>query len=348
MKITDLTIYPYSFDLCKPINIRQNSLLKREGLILCIKDEFGHEKFGDIAPLPYFHQETLSEVKTLFSEIQPKLLGTHWSLRMLLEGDHILSDLLKKKNASSLHYAIEMALLCHLTPLINANDEVPVNALLIGSDEDILEKAKTIEEYSVIKVKVSSRSPDEMLHLIDKLKPYLTTNQKLRIDINRFWSTEQAEYFSDRFEPSLCDYIEEPLKNPLELLEFSSKCDLPLAFDESILDTPLNFLLSVPTKKALIIKPALIGSISKIFQLYEKAQFHKLQFVLTSVFESGLGHLLIAQLARFLALDSPIGLDTYQWIQKDILSKALVFKKGMINLKESYAQNPYIDSKFLI
>lgn len=347
MKIKDLAIYPYSFDLCKPILIRDNSLSKREGLILCITDELGHKKFGDIAPLPYFHHETLSEMQDLFCEIKPKLLGTHWSLRMLLEGDHILADLLKDKEASSLQYAIEIALLNHLT-LTSSHQNVPINALLIGEDEEILNKAKTLQEYSRIKVKVSNRSPLEMLDLIDKLKPCLTRHQKLRIDVNRFWNRDEAEFFSERIDPDLLDYLEEPLKNPLELLEFSSKSPHPIAFDESLLDTPLNFLLSIPTKKALIIKPALIGSISKIYKLYEKAQFHKLQFILTSVFESGLGHLSIAQLAQFFDLRDPIGLDTYQWIKKDVLSKTLVFQKGALNLKESYAQNPYIDSKFFV
>ena len=52
---------------------------------------------------------------------------------------------------------------------------------------------------------------------------------------------------------------------------------------------------------------------------------------------------MIAHLAHYLALENPIGLDTYNWLEDDILTKPLEFNQGSLDLKCQHILNPYIN-----
>lgn len=346
VKIANLFLYDYNLLLNHPIELKGHPLGNRRGCLLKMVSDKRRGIFADVAPLPYFHKESLEDIKECFSEIKERLIGTHWSLQLLLKEKHILMDLPLYKKYPSLFFAIEFALLCHLMPKFNFFQDIKINALLAGSDEEILSKASLLKERRAIKVKAGRREPHEMLMLMEKLAKALP-GHKFRVDINRAWPLDKTRAFCKKFPIELCEYLEEPLKNPLDFLTFSNEFLHPIAFDESILDTPLEFLLSVPTKAAFIIKPTLIGSLQKINQLYSKAELHGLKFILTSAFESGLGHLMIAHLAHFLGIEDPIGLDTYHWLKNDVLSKKLVLFEGVLNLKENHLLNPYVDMKAL-
>ena len=320
-----------------------SSLDHREGLILKVMNDHGQSIQTDIAPLPGFHTESLKSVLKVFPAIQKKLEGSFWSLKLLLNSDHLLSQSLSYKKYPSLYFALEFALLCHLMPKIDFFQKIKVNALLVGSDSEIKLKTPLLKSYDSLKIKVGKRGPYELLALIDKIKPHLNEHQMLRIDFNRSWELKDLLQFCKHFPLELCQYLEEPLKNPLELLPFSNYYPHPIGFDESLLDTSLEFLLTIPTKRAFIIKPTLIGSLQKINHFYSKACLHNLDYILTSTFESGIGHLMIAHLAHYLALENPIGLDTYNWLEDDILTKPLEFNQGSLDLKCQHILNPYIN-----
>lgn len=346
VKIKDLQLFDYHLKLKYPLFIRGHSLKDREGAVIKMTSEKGDSIYVDFAPLPHFHKESLKQSKKAFFKVKEKLLNTHWSLKLLLKEKHILLQNLAFYRFPALFFALEFAILCHLMPKLHFFQEIKVNGLLAGSDEEIFLKASYFKDRASIKLKVGNRTPSEMLTLLEKLNTVLP-NKKYRIDINKTWTINEARFFCERFPIELCEYLEEPLQNSIELLTFSHDVLHPIAFDESLLDTPLDFLLSLPTKAALIIKPFRIGSIQKINDLYSKSRFHNLQFILTSTFESGLGHLMIAHLAHFYAIDNPIGLDTYSYLEDDILSKKLEMYKGVLNLKENHILSPYLNMQVL-
>ncbi len=347
VRIEGLECYKYKIPLKTPIIVNQKPLEVREGLIIKITDENQSFIYTEAAPLPFLHSESLLEIESKLSRIKNQLINSHWSLKLLLQKEHLLKQHLNEHEFPSLYFALEFGLLSHLMPKVNFFEQAFVNALLTGSDSDILKKAGNLNDYESIKLKVGKRTPKETLELIDKIRPFLLPHQRLRIDINRAWDFSQACYFCNRFPIELCEYLEEPLKNPVDLLPFSSTHNHPLAFDESLLDAPLEFLLSIPTKRAFIIKPSLIGSLQSIHALYTTACKHQLKFILTSCFESGLGHLMVAHLAHYLGIEEPIGLDTYRWLEKDTLLKPLEFSKGLINLQEHNFLNPYLNLNVL-
>ena len=343
VKIQDLQLYSYRLKLKQPLLLKESLVDYREGLILKMTNANGQSIQTDVAPLLNFHTESISSILKIFPQIQKALTKSFWSLKLLLNSEHLLSQNLSYQKYPSLYFAIEFALLCHLMPKLDHFQNIKINGLLSGTDNEIEIKAPLIKSYGSIKLKVGARGAYELLSLIEKISPHLKAEQKLRIDFNRSWELSELLEFCKHFPIELCEYLEEPLKNPLELLHFSSSYAHPIAFDESLLDTSFEFLLTIPTKRAFVIKPTLIGSLQKINYFYSKARLHNLQFILTSTFESGIGHLMIAQLAHYLAIEDPIGLDTYQWLESDVLTKPLEFNKGVLSLKEQHILNPYIN-----
>jgi len=129
----------------------------------------------------------------------------------------------------------------------------------------------------------------------------------LRLDCNRSWTLQQALHFASHFSPTDFEYLEEPTR---DLVEFSKITQFPVAVDESFRE---GFpYLDIPTLKAVIIKPMLVGEIPQL----------PVPIVLSSSYESSIGILHIAQRA------SPHiahGLDTFK---DDLLSPPLRVENG--------------------
>ncbi len=151
--------------------------------------------------------------------------------------------------------------------------------------------------FSTVKLKLGHLSLDEALSLVKQHYK----NHRLRLDFNRKWSLEQALSFAKHFQPDDFEYLEEPTS---DLLTFSKQTHFPIAIDESFFDSPWE---QIPSLKAIVVKPTLHGALPKTH----------LPIVLSSSYESGLGLLHIARLAN---CSFPIGLDTYDAFQDNLLT----------------------------
>ena len=157
--------------------------------------------------------------------------------------------------------------------------------------------------FSTLKLKLKDLSLEEAIAKARTLKDRF----RLRLDCNRAWSLEQALQFASHFKPGDFDYLEEPVA--AGLAEFSKQSGFPLAADESLRDGSYK---EVPTVKAAIVKPTLMGEIPKL----------ALPIVLSSSFETSLG---ILQIARLAQNNLPQGLDTFE---EDLLDPPLKREKG--------------------
>ncbi len=237
---------------------------KRRGLLL---ERNGN--WGEIAPLPGWSKETLEEAEA--------------QLYAYLDGRVLFENLFP-----SVAFGIESTMIC------SVDVALPISSLLMGSYEEILEKANKVDTKSA-KLKISQLAKEEARDLIYKLKEKFC----LRIDLNRAWNLQEAIDFFAEFKPDDFDYIEEPLKNPQELKLFP----LPIALDESLLEVDIE---NLPNLKAIVYKPTLLGGLSRCrtFLRYNKP------IVLSSAFESEIGIRNIVAIAHALSLTSPLGIDT--------------------------------------
>jgi O-succinylbenzoate synthase len=147
----------------------------------------------------------------------------------------------------------------------------------------------------------------------------------LRLDCNKAWSLTQALEFARHFKPTDFAYLEEPVQNFKELVEFSKITSFPIALDESI----HSDWSQIPSLKAIVVKPTIVGTIPQIPP--------HLDLVLSSAYESGLGLLHIANQTKN---SLPIGLDTYSAFEDDVLTQRINCSNGIFSWESS---NPILE-----
>ena len=248
MKIQEIALHPYSTPLINgPM---------RYGNLIHIIDEQKRSGWGDIAPLPLYSSETLEDALQQLQLKTQDILSIDWTPQSLFE------ELTKLDLVPSLSFALESALLSILLPLPNHN--IPVSGLLMSeSSQKILQMAalRIKEGYISAKLKISNHSFDEAATFINQLKNSL----RLRIDVNRAWSTHESLKFFSQFAIDDFDYVEEPFQNPKDLHQFTH----PLAVDESYpRDLSLAQLETLPTLKTLVYKPTIQGGLLHCLPLY--------------------------------------------------------------------------------
>ncbi len=272
----------------------------REGLILELTSQ-GKRSLGEIAPLPGWSSENLSQV---LEELQDK-----------------------RRVSPSVLFGLEMAELQLKNP-INLPTEVPISPLLLGSEKEILKQADKLKNRGIssIKLKLGNFEPERAAHLVKELK----NSFLLRIDLNRCWTLEQARAFCSHFSQEDFEYLEEPCQKFEDLFKF----DFPLAVDESLREQPLEEILKIPKLKALIFKPTLHGGVRIGKILADAALQRGIDLIFSSSYESGLGILQIVRLCYYLQVPiRPLGLDTYKYLKEDVLLERLRMENGKLDLQ---------------
>lgn len=309
MKIQTLSLHSYKIPLT-------NGQI-RSGILINLTDEKGNSGWGDIAPLPKWSQETLDDSLQQLNRKLEEIIKVDWTARTCLK------ELAKLELLPAVSFGLESALFSIISPL--SEHAVPTSALLMGSPKEILEQAtlRHCEGYSSAKLKVSNLSFEEAAHLIHQLKDKF----RLRIDVNRAWTTKDSLRFFSQFPLGTFDYVEEPFQNPNDLAQFPH----PLAVDESFpQDLSLEQLESFPTLKALIYKPTIQGGMLGCLSLHEWATKRGILLVLSSSFESDLGLAHVASIAHRLSLSAPVGIGTYHHLNDYICDTPLQFSNSVV------------------
>lgn len=284
---------------------------ERKVVLFSFFDKMGNEQWAEAAPLPGRNRETCDDV--------------------LQAIDHLSKAEPCPFIPPSLRFALDAP---HLPPLTGP---VEICRLLVGTPQQILKKAEKLhrEGASCVKVKVTGLPIEEAASLVKELKKHF----RLRIDANRCWSLQEGLAFARHFskEDEAIEYFEEPLASPQDLKNFP----LPFALDESLLEPPLDPLLSLPNLRALILKPSVFGGKEECLHWITTCRDHNLKWVISSAFESGIGTLQLARLYSALpSCGSLPGFDSYSYIEQDLLAIPLELRGGSLIPPKSIALRP--------
>ncbi len=295
---------------------------KREGLILKLKDQTEKIGWGEIAPLPSFSLESLSEVKQqLFQQIE------HFK-----KGKGLFSFLFP-----SLHFGIESAFLDLLHPIWAPKQKI--NRLISGTPKEMKKHAKTCKNIPSLKIKIGHLSLKEAIQTTLNLLSFLPKKSSIRIDGNQKYSLQEALSFAKAFPIGTFEYFEELLKDPREYSHFP----YPIALDETLRTEDPSDYFKYPFLRALIIKPTLMGGITKLLPLYYKATKKGIDFILSSSYESELGLSLIAKLGKRLQLPPLcMGLGTYQFFKESFFKHKILEEQGKIIFPKIWTTNKWI------
>ena len=165
------------------------------------------------------------------------------------------------------------------------------------------------EGYRTVKLKVGGRTVAGDLRLVRELGEMLGDSISLRLDANRAWGYEEAAEFvraAPRFE-----YVEEPLSDPARLPHLAGEFSVPVALDESLVGMEPEELGEHRYARAVVLKPTLLGGISRTLRTAERALRLGMKPVISSAYESGVGTAALVALAAGIG-EHPVaaGLDT--------------------------------------
>jgi len=346
MKIDDWEIRPYSIPFRKEFRTSGGLHTSREGLIVIARAEYGLSGVGDIAPLPGFSRESVEQAKSQtlslcesFREITvpgdvPSLerqMDVHPDSFVFLPSvafgfETALADLASKKADLP------------LTRWLNrdAMPRVPLNAILTGDLEEIEHEmiSKRKMGYMAYKIKVGQGNLKDDIARIGLARKYLGENVSIRLDANRAWNFDQAIEALSRFRAFDIEYVEEPLQGDIiaRISELFEACGVIVALDETVMEKArFQKLIEERAVGAVVIKPSVVGGLTKSIALSEKISALGKKIVISSLLESGVGVSACLHLAAALGRGiSPCGLDTLSYLEESLIHEDLPVRDGYL------------------
>lgn len=321
-----IRLFYFRVPLVRPLVLRHATLHEREGIVLEMRDADGHIGYGECSPLPGFFSESISDCIAWLSSNKQHVLHGNFDLA-----------------PPSVRSAISQARLlmsCHrdkISPLQKhqcSHTTVPVNALLTGEKHTILDKCDRLESdgFTAAKLKVGRGTVQEDIALVREVKESIPSTISLRLDANQCWSYSDALEFSKNIDWSEIEYCEEPLADPMLLINLKEEVPtIRIALDESYVSHGEEAFTICPDPVAVILRPQMLGGIDVTRAMMQRLSSRGVVTIISSAMETSLGMLTVLLCA--LSSSTPIrpaGLDTLSWLGKDSVNVPLLFKQGEI------------------
>ncbi len=322
-----------------PLTLKGATLHHREGLLVELRREDGATGWGEASPLPGFSRESLDDAARRLHGLAAAAVG-----RETLEIPPGV-ELTRGASAPSADFGFELAtrnlyakvqgksLSEVLSPRLR--DRVPVNGLLSGPAERVLEDAARMRRagYEAVKLKVGGRGVGEDAELVRAVKRELGA-VRLRLDANRAWGFEEAKEFARLVGGVGYEYVEEPLSDPAGLARLAREHGVPVALDESLVGMEVVELERYRYARAVVIKPTLLGGISHALRLAGRATELGITSVVSATYETGVGMLALVALAASVGgSEVPAGLDTYRRLAADVLRPPLDLSTPVLDVR---------------
>src|SRR5919199_4782313 len=152
MKLASFDLYRYSLPLSRPLALKGAKLSRREGLLLRLTGDDGSEGWGESAPLPGFSRESLTEAAGQLRRLAGAMIRGEVTDDWVDPDGEFGRRLEHTGIAPSVRFGLELAVWnLYATssgktlPELMAPSpraDVPVNGLLSGPPERVLEEAR--------------------------------------------------------------------------------------------------------------------------------------------------------------------------------------------------------------
>jgi o-succinylbenzoate synthase len=298
---------PYRRKFRQPLQTSHGIWEIREGIIIRLIDNTGKIHFGEIAPIPWFGSETLSQALDFCHQLPSKILSeTIFSI---------------PANLPACQFGFESAI-----EIDNVkNFDLLSHSILLPTGESACAAIyKTIptnvSNYDTFKWKIGVSDFSTEVEVFHRLICLLPDTAKLRLDANGGLSWETANRWLE-----VCDRLPqiEFLEQPLgidqfqEMLSLSQTYQTCIALDESVSTfARINDCYQQGWRGIFVIKPAIAGS---PLQLKTFCQSHEIDTVFSSVFETEIGRKAALKIAAELQTKPrAIGFGVGHWLtEKD-------------------------------
>ncbi len=324
-----IRLYRYQLPIETGRVLKKASFAVREGFILECEENNGIGR-GEIAPLPSFSQEGCDEAL-----LQIKNFARRW-----VSGEKLDWEGLYPSVSFGFSLALSNLSTSDISCLAFQRSSVFI-ATLVDIFSPNASKQLASLTTKVVKVKLGRASPLQearQLNLLFSDSPWV----KIRADVNQTWTLAAAQTFFSALSKDVnkqFDFFEEPCQTPALSLLMAQQWRVKLAWDESlrggltVLDTLKSTLVSSHIK-ALVIKPTLEGSLSRLAKWASIAKKHQLELIISSSLESSFGLGELAKLAAQVAPDVAAGLDTDSLFTHNLIRPFSEANRPLIGLEQ--------------
>jgi O-succinylbenzoate synthase len=282
----------YELPLRTPFPAGGEMVRVRRGAIVRVEED-GRSGYGEMAPLAGLHRESLQDA---------------------LEGlqEAVSSGSMPMAPSASFALSCAQATLVHDRRFGFGRSEqsgIGVNAVFAGDAAAALAAIERgeFDGYRTVKVKVGMGKVADDAALIGAMLDGLDPSVRLRLDGNRRLTMTAAVRMMKRLDADRIEYMEEPLRNPLELPELSRRTGIVMAIDESLHEREhREALVGAPGVEVQVIKPSLLGALEEVEHAVTRGRIHGMDTVLSSCLESSYT---LAVLARLASVTSTGGRD---------------------------------------
>lgn len=359
MKLAGFDLYRYELPFSDPLTLKGITSRHREGLLLQLVGEDGAVGWGETSPLPGFSRESLERAAEQLRDLASSMVGREMKDGWIAPDGDFSRELDSMDLAPSVRFGFELALwdlyavsrgrsLLEVVAPRPAGT-VPVNALISSSDTALEEARRSRSAgYEAVKLKIGGRPVEEDVELARAVSEELADAVTLRLDANGAWSLDEAERFARATAGLRFEYIEEPLADPALLSAFARDYGVPVALDESLVRMEPEALEDHEYARAVVLKPTLLGGISRTLRFAGCASWLGMQTVISSAYETGVGTAALVALAAGVGEGVPAGLDTYRRLARDVLRPRLDLAVPRLDVRAVARTRREIDRRMLI
>lgn len=342
-KISDVEVASFSIPLAKPVTTMDNASATRDGWILKVKLANGAIGYGEAAPLPGLHRESLAQCGAQISTVATLLSGLSVPTNVALLNGAFgawLTDTVGV-NPDELLPTVRFALESAVATAVASGAKLPLTKVMSGEDavkgvlvnglidsQDIDAACSEAREliglgYRCLKVKVArgvgSDGAREDAERLAAIRSAVGPDVVLRADANRRWDFTEALDFGAAIQNLGVDlqYVEEPTRAAHEASAFHFTTGVPVALDETIDDILRDSSSLAEANEAvarvadqstgvaaMVLKPSVVGGLEATISLARVAMSRGVRPIISSAFESGVGLKVNAHLAA--ALDNTL------------------------------------------
>jgi O-succinylbenzoate synthase len=358
-KLAGFDLYRYELPFSEPLTLKGMTSRHREGLLLELAGEGGMVGWGETSPLPGFSRESLEKATEQLRGLASSMVGREMTDGWIAQDGDFSRELDSMDLAPSVRFGFELALWdlyaasrgrsLHEVVAPRLAGTVPVNALISSSDAALEEARRSRSAgYEAVKLKIGGRAVEEDVELVRAVNEVLGDAVTLRLDANRAWSLDEAERFVRGAAGLGFEYVEEPLADPAQLPSFARSCGVPVALDESLIRMEPEALEDHEYARAVVLKPTLLGGISRTLRFAECASRLGMETVISSAYETGVGTAALVALAAGVGGGVPAGLDTYRRLARDVLRPRLDLAVPRLDVRAMARTRREIDRRMLI
>lgn len=254
MRLASIEVIPYALPFKEPYVTARGTLLRREMVLLRLRDEDGVVGLGEAVPLSLRGGATLEQVvRELEGFAESSKLGEDQSAEGLSAParcavETALMDLRGRRDGGGGETHAESGRRTS-EPTVAPAESIPCNASLVAGPPDAVaaEALRWSEDgFTTFKLKLGaetasdrnypgrSRSRREDVEQVRAVREAVGPGARIRIDVNEAWDVETAKKRLGELEPLGIELAEQPVATLEKMAELATTTSIPLAADESV------------------------------------------------------------------------------------------------------------------